>query len=154
MKTLLHEPPAFPAMPLYLAFKTSRAEAAAARRERFEQRQATRAVAPVVRGMCRFCHKPVIKTDEYLRGKNTQGYFHVLCDPERPDAVQKAVDFFDKLKAAPAVPGARSAGVQANKFYKQLVKTLAATEAAANAGASAGELLLPVPLSNGAADAP
>jgi len=160
-------------MPLHFAFKSSRAQMAAERKQRFDQRETTRtglaisdAVAVVnvvvptsykVRGICRYCHKEVTNTDDCLRGKDAEGYWHILCDPERPNAVQKALDLFNTLKATPAAPGATAAGVQAKTFFDNLMaaeSAVEAAEAAANIGASTGGLLPPAPLFNGAAGVP
>ena len=160
-------------MPLHFAFKCSRAQMAAERKQRFEQRETTRAelaiadavavdnvVLPipyVVRGFCRYCHKEVTNTDDCLRGKDDKGYFHILCDLERPNAVQKAVELFNTLKATPAAPGAAAAGVQAKTFFDNLMaaeSAVEAAEAAANIGASTGGLLPPAPLFNWAACVP
>ena len=141
---------------------------AAERREHFDQREATRAglaiadaaaavnvvgsIPHVVCGICRFCNKDVTTKD--LCGKDNYGYFHVVCDPERTDAVQEALELFNTLKAIPAVPGAVSSGVQANRLFKKLMAAAAVEAAAADTGASAGGLLPPAPFFNGAAVVP
>jgi len=111
----------------------------------------------VVRGICMFCKKEVTTTKLSMRGKDiiTKQYFHVACNPNKPVAVQKAVDLFNKLKAASAVPGEVSASQQACQLFKKLSAAAVADAAAGEtSGASVRGPVPMVPLFNGAAGMP
>jgi len=111
----------------------------------------------VVRGICMFCAKPVTNSKHSMRGKDVASgrYFHIACNPYKPDAVQKAFNMFNTLKAARAVPGEACASQQAYDLFKRL-SAAAAVDAAAGGTASASDRgpVPSVPLFNGAAGVP